>query len=366
MMNRIACLSIFGVLCMAAACTADGDLPRWDGSADVEPGDGTDTMADPGSDGVCDEDEFEIHKQIVRVMLLLDQSSSMFQDTRWEDATSALQALLVNPSFADMHFGLDAFPDGHPGHWWNCGRDVGCYACPEDMCGTLDPPQVPLAVQSVSATSIIAHMHDDTYPAFCGNTPLVNQLEYYATGPGPVDAPELYIEDGDSYLVVISDGQDEGCFDGDPVDALTALAGQLVTERDIRSIAIGFGDTSGAMADQLNAIAASGGTSFDTFLAAEDGAALEAALGDIAGVVNTCRYVIDDVDPSASPELVNFYIDGEVVPMDPGCSEDTGMGWHWYDDAHTTVEFCGDLCDRIKRGEISCISATFGCSTYII
>jgi hypothetical protein len=191
-------------------------------------------------------------------------------------------------------------------------------------------------------------------------------MEYYATGQGPVGAPALYIAEGDSYLVVISDGQDEGCFDGDPESALADLAQQLVDERDIRSFAIGFGDTTGAMADQLDAIAAHGGTSFDTFLHAEDGAALGAALEDIAGVVNTCRYVIDDVDPSANPELVNFYVEGEVVPMDPDCTETTGTGWHWYDDAHETVEFCGDLCADIKSGSVESISATFGCATFII
>ncbi len=365
MPDRLALLAVAMLTVALVRCGSEGS-PVWDGYSDTGPGDGPEVTWDPGGDGICDDDQVDIHKQIVRVMILLDQSGSMFQDGRWEGATSALTALLVDPEFSEMYFGLDAFPDGNPGHWWNCGRDVGCYSCPDDMCGTLDPPQVALALQPASAPFILAHMGDDLYPAFCGYTPLVNQFEYYATGPGRTVVPDLYADDGDGYLVVISDGQDEGCFDGDPVSALTSTVQGLVTEQGIRSIAIGFGDITGGMAEELDAIASSGGTPFDTFLPAEDGPALQAALLSIAGVVNTCRYVLDEVAPSASPELVNFYVDGEIVPMDPSCSETVGDGWHWFDDAHTTVEFCGDLCARIKAGDVDAIGATFGCSTFII
>jgi hypothetical protein len=120
------------------------------------------------------------------------------------------------------------------------------------------------------------------------------------------------------------------------------------------------------MASELNAIASNGGTSFTSFLVAEDGASLEAALDEIASDVLTCRYVLDAVAPSADPELVNFYIDEVIVPYDEGCSETTGSGWHWYDDEHTTVEFCGDYCADIKDGLTDDISATFGCDSFII
>jgi len=342
----------------------DGDGP---GDVPAEAPDGYDAPdippPDSTSDLVCDEQGFDIHREIVRLMLLLDQSNSM-QGPKWTQATDALQALLENPAFYDMQFGLDAFPDGYPGFWADCG--LACIRCINDSCGTLSPPQVPVAPQYISASSIIAHMNDPDYPNTCGNTPLVNQLEYYATGPGQTDAPEMYLVDGTNYLVVISDGEDHGCFEGDPVASLTALTAQNLADHDLRSIAIGFGSTSGELAAELNAIASNGGTSYSEFLLAEDGVALEAALTEIANTVTTCRFVIDDVEPSADPDLVNFYVDGVIVPMDEDCTETSGAGWHWVDDEHTTVEFCGDYCTNIKGGLVESISATFGCTTHLI
>jgi hypothetical protein len=367
--------------CFAAAhfagCGSEGEQTLWDGNPDnggdgpgdglADVPDGQDVPApeqpDGTSDLVCDEQEFDIHHEIVRLMLLLDQSVSM-QGTKWSQATAALQALLENPAFYEMQFGLDAFPDGYPGFWMDCG--VACLRCMEDGCGTLAPPQVRVAPQYISARDIIAHMTDPAYPQFCSNTPLVNQMEYYATGPGPVDAPEMYMDDGSNYLVVISDGEDHGCFSGDPVSALASATERNLADHDLRSFAIGFGSTTGEMAAELDAIASNGGTSYTTFLHAEDGPALEAALTDIASEVITCRYVIDAVAPSADPDLVNFYIDGVIVPMDEDCTETSGSGWHWYDADHTTVEFCGDYCTSIKNGEVGSISATFGCTTVII
>jgi hypothetical protein len=239
-------------------------------------------------------------------------------------------------------------------------------SCRDDECGTLFPPQVPVDICYRSRDAIIAHMHDDRYPPFCTFTPLVNQMAYYDSGPGPTEAPEIYASDSANYLVVVSDGEDTGCYSGDPVSALGTHARNILDRHGIRSIAIGFGSTSGEMAAELNAIASNGGSPFTTFLHADDGPALAAALERIASSVITCRYVLDDPGPTADPELVNFYLDGEVVPMSPTCTETSGTGWHWYDAEHTTVEFCGSTCTAIKDGTIGTITATFGCATILI
>jgi hypothetical protein len=362
-----------------AACTnpADDSVgPRDTGRTDTTDGEGgadADADADVGAedraapdygyDTVCDEQIFDMHHEIVRLMLLLDQSSSM-TGSSWSAATSALETLLTNPAFEDMYFGLDAFPDGYPGDWADCGPLCG--RCNEDKCGTLFPPQVAVAINDVSSPAIIAHMNDSRYPQFCTFTPLANQLAYYATGPGPTEAPEIYATDGDNYLLVVSDGEDEGCFSGDPVSSLAASTRTILETHRIKSFAIGFGSTSGTLASELNAIASNGGTTFTTFLHAEDGPGLAAALESIASSVITCDYVLDAVEPTADPEVVNFYVDGTVVPMDASCTETSGNGWHWLDDAHTTVEFCGDYCTQIRGGTVGTITATFGCPTILL
>jgi len=339
----------------AADADADGDAPREDA-----------IIPDYTDDNVCNEQSFDFHHEIVRIMILLDQSSSMI-GASWAAVTSALETLLVDPAFEDMYFGLDAFPDGYPNDWADCGALCMSVSCMTDSCGILVPPQVPIDICYLSRDAIIEHMSDTRYPQFCTNTPLVNQLEYYDTGDGATTAPVLYSDDGDNYLLVVSDGEDAHCFEGDPVSALATHVESIRTNHNIRSFAIGItGTTSGPLADEPNAIASHGGTAFTTFLRADDAAGLATAFDSIASSVITCTYVLDDPGPSADPNLVNFYLDGEAVHRDPDCTEDAGAGWDWVDPEHTTVRFCGDYCARIRAGTIGVISATFGCETILI
>ena len=81
---RRAEFAAIGALLMAwnlAGCTAEDDAPLDAHVADtgVDAGDTTsDTGAmDTASDLVCAESEFEIARQLVRIMLVLDQSNSM-------------------------------------------------------------------------------------------------------------------------------------------------------------------------------------------------------------------------------------------------------------------------------------------------
>jgi hypothetical protein len=371
---------LIAVLLAAGACGQPDD--DGNGGRDARDGAGDDGTAGADADAdadapaevrdfgeavdgpVCDEQDFEFHHEIVRIMILLDQSSSMIGSS-WTAVTTALETLLDDSAFIDMYFGLDAFPDGYPGGWADCG--ALCLRCMNDSCGILFPPQVPVDICYRSRDAIIDHMNDPAFPPVCSNTPLVNQLEYYDTGDGPTTAPEMYDAEGSNYLLVVSDGEDANCYTGDAVAALAAHAESLRTTRDIRSFAIGItGTTTGTMADQLNAIASHGGTAFTTFLRADDEAGIADAFRSIASSVITCTYVLDAPEPTADPELVNFYLDGTVVPQDPGCTEDSGAGWDWTDAGHTTIHFCGDYCTQVRSGSIGTITATFGCSTILI
>ncbi len=92
------------------ACGCNDDNPAWDGFLDTgldptgEYDLPLDTMHEPPpvpdatGDNICDEQDIDIHHELVRLMLILDQSSSM-HGTPWNDATTALEALLVNPAF---------------------------------------------------------------------------------------------------------------------------------------------------------------------------------------------------------------------------------------------------------------------------
>jgi hypothetical protein len=77
----------------------------------------------------------------------------------------------------------------------------------------------------------------------------------------------------------------------------------------------------------------------------------------------SCVYYLDHPAAQADPDLVNFYLDGEIVFYVTDCDE--GDGWTWYDEDHTQVQFCGDACDQVKNGYVGDIMATFGCDTVV-
>ena len=94
---------------------------------------------------------------------------------------------------------------------------------------------------------------------------------------------------------------------------------------------------------------------------ADQEAELKKQLGAIAEYVGSCVFDLKNLDDGADPEKVNFYLNGEVVPYDPGCSK--GIGWDWRDNKHDSVEFCPQICEEMGNQETSEITATFGCKT---
>jgi hypothetical protein len=130
-------------------------------------------------------------------------------------------------------------------------------------------------------------------------------------------------------------------------------------QHGIQTFVIGF--QTGSDSGQLDAIAQAGGTGMNTYITADDQTELQDALDTIVSSVISCTYELDSPDASADPDKVNFQFDGEVVPYDEDCVD--GGGWHWLNDAHTKTEFCPDACDTLRTGEISEVTATFGCPT---
>ncbi|NMC70899.1 MAG: hypothetical protein GYA57_12665 [Myxococcales bacterium] len=362
---------------------ADGDAGG-DGDADAD-GD-VEGGPDLSTDITCDEQDFPIAMEPVRVMILLDQSSSMsstlpWATSHWEEATAGLNHLLSDPVSRNFIYGLDAFPDGDLAYFERCYdeccADPVCIATQMMRCMALGascdrgcavdlPPIVALAPAAESGPAISAYMASEFLPGTFTSTPLLRQMPWYRD-QGPTVVPEFFDDEGASYIVVVSDGADTCDDTGDPPDPGPVIAGLAAATRalyethGIRSFAIGFGDTSGSMADELNAIAANGGSPFTSFFPVDDPTALVEAFDRISSEIVSCVYDIEEPDATADPDAVNFYFDGEVVGFDDPCEN----GWHWTDDTHRQVEFCGTACDELKSGEVETIGARFGCATIL-
>ncbi len=346
---------------------SDGD---GDGDGDEDDDDFDDDMFDDDDDDddnnddqdtsiidteICDEWDVEIvHKQ-ARLLILQDVSGSMEMDdegnvipppNKWSMAKEAISAML-DEFQDDVEFAADTFP--------NPGVDAF------DNCNVSDPVM----------TDALPDNGDTINSAFeaitpDGSTPLYLAMKNFLT---PDYAPLFTDDTYESYLLVVSDGQDTcGTQDGGggfvmPED-LTEVTTQLLNEQGIMSFVIGFG--SGADPDQLNAIAAAGGTEFTEFIPADDQQSLEEALETLIISIVACVYQMEEPDGyMVDPDKVNLYFndDDTPIPYDEDCA--AGEGWQWVDFDQFIFEFCEDACEDLQEG-VEKIRAEFGCDQVVV
>lgn len=343
-------------LMTAAACESTGRVDETGGDADSDSdsdGDSdadtdSDTDTDSDSDGdtdVCDEANFEIDLVPGRLMILQDFSSSMNDSNKWNDARSALLAVLTDPQFSSIQFGFDVFPD-----YDFCGVGTLQLACGPDTAADI-------------ATAL-----PNIDPASGAGTPLYCALEnllHDSYGAGLLNTGET------TYVLLVSDGE-PSCTtyecDGSYTDVTPAMMGDLAADLaalDVRTFVIGFGYSGDPT--YLEAVADNGGTG-TAVINVSDSAALESALSTVVGEVVSCTYEIGEPDPTADPEDVNIFFasggDEAVVPYDDDCGAATG--WMWANDEHTRITFCEAACEELGSGGVESVTIEWGCPTVII
>jgi hypothetical protein len=79
----------------------------------------------------------------------------------------------------------------------------------------------------------------------------------------------------------------------------------------------------------------------------------------MSAVAVSCTFDLHPTD-EVNPELVNIYVGGILVPRNPSHVS----GWDYVD--ADTIQFYGPWCDAIMEGDVSTVSASYGCPTYII
>ncbi len=307
---------------------ADADT---DTDSDTDSDTDADAGPDTGSDTGCDMQDLPLIENAARVMLLLDRSSSM-AGGNLATAVTALTELLEAYVGSNLEFGLDVLPD----FGGSCAVDAPVLV----DCG----PGTNAEIEGE-----LASMTTDV------STPLDTALLKLTD---PAYAPGLLTDDTSDYIVLVADGEDS-CTSPSPAELAATTSGLVAL--GIRVMVIGFNVN--VSSEQLDTIAANGGTTFTEYLNATDEASLVAALNAMGATIAQCVWNIDAPDASANPDLVNFYFDGVVLPYDEGCS--SGAGWRWANDEHTQVEFCADSCALVTGGEVDDITAIFGCDTVV-
>ncbi|MBN2715243.1 MAG: VWA domain-containing protein [Deltaproteobacteria bacterium] len=324
-----------------------------DGNGDDDSDDADD--ADSAEVEICEELTTDLSRVPTKVMILEDKSLSMDDNNKWTLALEAINGMATAYD-NDIQFGLDLFARASDTSDNNTGRpdrnnnNASC-AVGESVIHDVALGNADLIVDALSNAS----------PSDA--TPLLLAMRNYTD---PAYAPLFLGGDGNRYLVVLSDGQDtcgtDGVFSmqgGATAAELAAVTAQLA-ENGIKTIVIGFGQ--GVDPDQLNAIAAAGGTSFTEYLQASDGEELKAALSTIAEkVVVSCEFEMGTFDSSdVNMNLVMVSFDGTQVPRDDNCAGETG--WTWKDDSQTVIQFCTYACGILESEAVEEIQVKLACS----
>jgi hypothetical protein len=309
-------------------------------------------------DDICGQEDLPLQYNVSSdVLIVLDRSGSMMGMLAGvKDAVNTV----VGASEEMIWFGLMPFPNSVPPN--ECRL-----IAPLTVCLAPSAPHVTLGPnRAADIAAVLAGL------TVCGNTPTKDTLRRaraYLNGAGTGHT---------QYVLLATDGLPNcnGSLDGstcycpddptvcadDPYQCIdheeTYAAIDDLSSDGIKTYVLGMGSWGSADQDIMNEMASRGGTG--SFYPAERPEDLLAAFEAIMGtVVLSCQF---DLHPTGDVDAtkVNFYIDGTLVPRD----ESHGNGWDYVDE--DTVEFYGDWCTGIMSGDVSGVSATFGCPTVFI
>jgi hypothetical protein len=342
-------------------------------------------------DPVCAATRAEAAPVPVDLYIMEDQSGSMAEEGKWDAVRSALTAFVQLPAARGMAVGIGFFPrlpgavppacsscttaDCLAGCGCvsiTCNSNSGFCACAQfssSSCFDTDyvQPAVPIG-QLPTATMPIVGALEAVRPA--GGTPtqaaLTGAIAY---------ARSWMASTGRRVAIALStDGQPTNCGGNNSIRSISALARSAAAD-GLPIFVIGVG----RQLDDLNAIAAAGGTTRaylveGTDVQTEFLMSLQAIQGAAARL--SCSYAIP-APPAGQlldPAKVNVELSGGMpaavtilgqVPDRARC--DARGGWH-YDrpTAPTQIQLCESSCSAVNSGRYRKVEVTFGCRTSAI
>lgn len=342
-----------------------------------------------GGDG-CGGEAIALTRLPTHVMLVVDRSSSMLEAsdsssmptaaqrgscaetnsapatgiayrTRWDDMTSAVGEVVAGRDQL-IELGLTVFPG--PGELSATSSEAFCSDLPP---ATLVQP----ALGQADAINAALARADSTPICAGGMTPTRTALETAAYALDQVGAQG-------GVIVLATDGGPNcaastpspctcttgsgfcgtlgtiGCLDDvGTVDVIEQLAA-----RNIKTYVVGIPGTE-AYGSVLDRMAVAGNTArgqAPKYYAAADVKALTDALGVITEAAVTCNFELENTPPDTMN--INVFVDDAPLPRDAA----DGFAYNTQDNA---VELTGEICTRLKKGQISEVRFEFGCPPII-
>lgn len=353
-------------------------------TGDVTTGVATDPTGSGSSDTGdlnCGEQEFVLEAVPPNVMLVLDKSGSMVQnswdadadpstgeETRWQSLHDVV-SFVVGTFETEINFGAVLFPSTA------AIAELGAGACVVS-----NTPEVPVAasnadgvlggIPGAGATSTI----NGATPATAG---IQTALTHLKTLDENIDRFMILITDGAANCGADADTSmcpGQGCGLMEDYDAnLPTVVGDAFSTDGVPTFVIGIdirdevqgsdpmdGQVSANTFVELNTVAEAGGRALEgneRFFNASNEVELQAALAEIAGQVVSCTIPLNP-EPTA-PDFVEIEIAGEAVERVEDCATEDGWVYVNPEGPYDAIELCNAACDALaNNGELD---AVFGC-----
>jgi len=395
-------LTLAGILFVMGGCpSSDPAEETTEGSGGIDTLSGTDTdptnSTDPSTTGIdtmetgdassttddlnCGEQEFVLEAVPPNVVLVLDKSGSMVQnswdadgdpmtaeETRWQSLHDVV-SFVVNTFEAEINFGATLFPST------GAIAELGAGACvvsaqPEVAVSVLNAQGVLDGIPPASAVGTI----NGATPATAG---IQTALDHLKSLDENIDRFMILITDGAANCSADADTAGcpgTGCALMEEYDTnLPTVVGDAFSTDGVPTFVIGIdildelvgadpedGQVAANTFTELNTVAEAGGRAREgdeKFFNATNEIELQDALSEIAGQVVSCTIPLNP-EPQA-PNFVEIEIGGTTIEHIEDC--ESGDGWVYVnpEGPYDAIELCNAACDALAdSGELD---ATFGC-----
>jgi hypothetical protein len=287
--------------------------------------------------------------------IMLDQSGSMNQQSKWTNVTGALKSFFGQPSAAGIGVGLQYF--GLGGNILGSSCNASDYATPEVEIA-------PLPGSSAALTSSLGGHSPST------DTPTIAGLQ------GAVDHAGSWASAHSGHVTIVvlaTDGEPSSNCDDNLGDINAVAAKAASANPKILTFVIGVGTSLGA----LNGIAAAGGTG-QAFIVDPNGNTAQQfldALNKIRGTALGCTYQIPV--PKNGGQLDFNTVNVKYTPSggqpvtipkvaDKGSCPASGEAWYYDNNAAPTqIILCDATCKEISADSSAQVAVAVGCATVV-
>jgi hypothetical protein len=361
----VAMLAISAAACSSAPPSLgtfdDGDRS---GKSDKSDTSATGTISDPAAPAAqspleaCATSSASAEQLPLHLVLVLDQSGSMCEtqpnrtdlrdcgdgNSKWQQVTKALNAFFASPSSKGITASLVAFPAGN-----YC--DPGTYANP--LVSSVELPDTGNKL-STRIGQLSPNGATPTRPALEGAMRFAKGVNLVMGGRGKVA------------VVMATDGFPQDCSNNSISSASNVAAAEKTS---IPTYVIGVG----TLLNDLNALAAAGGTDKAFLVSTQNqstvGQAFSDAMTKIRGASLACEYGLPAAPAGQTLDFkkVNVQVTASggtasTVPYSADCAN--AGGWR-YDNAAapTKIQLCTSSCDKVKADGTAKLDLVLGCET---